>query len=711
MKYKSFRGNKGNNRIVRNSSILALIIVLFLSFNAGCKVQTEQKNTEILWDHYGVPHIYAKNPAEMYYAFGKAQMNSHATLILRLYAQARGKAASYLGRDYLESDKLINLFRINDLAEESYQRQAPEYKSYIDAFVKGINDYISENPESVPEEYRKILPVTPPDVLAHTLRVLCIEFLAMEDIGAVKRLTEPGSNAFAVSPSRSASGKAMLVTNPHLPWSDFFTWYEAHLNTTDINLYGVALVGMPSMTIAFNEFLGWTHTVNTIDASDRYELDVKDKGYVLDNKIVPFVTREVTIDVLEKDGSMKPEEFEFKYSEHGPVVGEKGNKAWAVRIAGLNNTSIIEQYHRMGKARNLAEFESALKMLQNPMFNVIYADRDGNIMYLFNGNVPVRKSGDFSFWRGTVDGTRSDLIWKEYHNYESLPKVLNPPSGFLQNCNDPPWTCTYPIVLNPSDYPAYMSPKGMGLRPQRAVNLIKKYDKLSFENLTDIKLNTGIEAADRFLDDLLKAAEKSSDQNVKNAVSVLKSWDRKAETGSRGAMLFAEWWDHVDRNMFETQWSLDQPVTTPRGLKDPEKAVELLAQAAERTIKKFGALDVPFGDIFRLRDKDHDYPSNGGSEHYGILRAIYYAGDTDGKMRAVAGDTYYAVTEFGKKVHSMVLLSYGNASQPGNKHKGDQFEMMSEKKMRPALFYREDVEKNIEKKELVCSGDLTRNDK
>lgn len=203
----------------------------------------------------------------------------------------------------------------------------------------------------------------------------------------------------------------------------------------------------------------------------------------------------------------------------------------------------------------------------------------------------------------------------------------------------------------------------------------------------------------RFLDDLLKAAEISSDKTVKEAVDILKGWDRKAESESKGALLFAEWWDQVNRSLFEFPWNPDEPVTTPRGFKDPVKAVEMLAKAADNIKRRYGSLDIPLGDVFRLRHNGYDYPSNGGPEHYGILRAMYYADDPDGKKHAVAGDTYFAVTEFGKKVHSMVLLSYGNSSQPGNKHAGDQLKMMSEKKMRPALFYREDVEKNIDKRE------------
>ena len=94
-------------------------------------------------------------------------------------------------------------------------------------------------------------------------------------------------------------------------------------------------------------------------------------------------------------------------------------------------------------------------------------------------------------------------------------------------------------------------------------------------------------------------------------------------------------------------------------------------------------------------------PSNGGPEYFGMLRAMYYTPDSDGKMKAVAGDTYYAVTEFGEKVNARAVLSYGNATQPGNKHAGDQLDLMSEKKMRPVLFYREDVLRHVEKNETV----------
>lgn len=681
-----------------NSLIKSLIFILLVSAGAACKKSIPN---EILWDNYGVPHIYASDATQMYYEFGRAQMTSHADLILKLYSQARGTSASYFGESGLESDRLMKLFRLDSLADAAYSKQNPAFRKYIDAFVMGINDYASENSGTINEQCRKILPVTSRDIMAHTLRVICIEFLGMDEISAVKRLTEPGSNAIAIGPSRSASGNAMLMSNPHLPWSGFFIWYEAHLNTEDFNLYGVSLVGMPTLTIAFNENLGWTHTVNPIDGADRYELETEGDSYILDNKKVPFQKREISVQVLQNDGSLKTETSSCRYSLHGPVVGEKGNKAWAVRLAGLENAGIFEQYHRMGMAGNLNEFESAVRMMQNPMFNIIYADRDGHIYYLYNGNLPSRSRGDYSFWRGTVPGTESDLIWKEYLPFDSLPKLVDPPSGFLQNCNDPPWICTFPALLNPDDYPGYVAPKGMGLRPQRAVNLILGDSSITSDELIDIKLNTGLESADRYLDELLSYAEKSSEKKVSEAVRILKDWDRKSDTGSRGTLLFAGWWELARPVLGKTPWDPEHPVSTPCGIRDTGKAVALLADAYDNAIKKYGSADAATGDIFRMRINGHDVPSNGGPEYFGMLRAMYYAPDSDGKMKAVAGDTYYAVTEFGEKVKASAVLSYGNATQPGNKHAGDQLELMSEKNMRPVLFYREDVLKHVERNEKV----------
>jgi acyl-homoserine-lactone acylase len=688
--------------VIKRVLIIAFLLPAFI-------VHAQTSKTEILWDTYGVPHIYGKSTEEMYYAFGWSQMHSHANLILQLYGQARGRAAEYWGKDYINSDKKMLLFDLPEGARKNYAVQKGEYKGYLDAFVKGLNGYAKAHPDDIGKEFQQVLPVTVQDVLAHVTRIVCLEFLARNDIANSIELIKPGSNSIAIGPSKSTSKNALLVSNPHLPWEDFFTFYEAHLNAPGFNAYGVSNVGFPALSIAFNQTLGWTHTVNTIDASDRYELTLKEDGYLLDGATTPFEKKSVTIKIRQDDGTLKEENITFKYSKHGPVVGEKGGKAYAIRIAGMQNAFMAAQYHDMAKAKSFAEFEAAVKMLQNPMSNVLYADKGGNIMYLFGGNVPVRTEGDFAFWNGTIDGTASKYIWNKTHPYQDLPKLVNPATGFVQNANDPPWTSTYPTALDPRKYPAYMSPTGTGgLRMQRAINMIKDDTSISFDELVGYKLNTEMEAAHRFLDDLLAAIKEYPDSIAVKAAIVLEAWDKSTNADSKGAVLFEQWFDKLRGDMYATPWSLAAPVTTPDGLKDPKKAVELLVQAANEVIGRYGSLDVAYGDVNRFRVNNIDYPGNGGHAWLGVYRTMYFTADKDKKNRAYHGDTYVAITEFGTKVSASVLLSYGNSSQPGSGHAGDQLQLLSQKKLRPALLEKGDVLKNLEKKEMLTISALNR---
>ncbi len=672
-----------------------------LLFFVCLQLAAQNERTEILWDHYGVPHIYAKTNQEMYYAFGWAQMNNHANLLLKIYGQARGRAAEYWGADYLTSDKQVLLYDLPTKAEAMYAKQPAEYKSYIDAFVKGINDYSKKYPGAIDNDMKVVLPLKGADVLANISRTV-YRFLTANERAATEKLFQPGSNAIAIGASRSASGNAMLVINPHLPWKpDFTLLFEADLNSPTLHSYGTTFVGMPLLFIAFNDNLGWTHTVNTLDASDRYELTMRENGYLLDGAIVPFDKKITAIKIKQAGGTMKEETMEIKISKHGPVIGEKNNKAYAVRVAGLDNDKIFEEYHKMMSAKNFSEFESALKMMQIPMFNVIYADKDGNIFYLFNGNLPKRPEGDFPFWRGTIDGTRSNLIWQETLGYDALPKVFNPPAGFLQNANDPPWLCTYPPVLDPRKFPSYIAPLGMPFRPQRAVNMIRNDSSISFDELVGYKLNTGVETAERFLDDLLAAVDKYPDTNASRAAAILKAWDRKTDAGSKGAVLFSTWFEKITPAMYAVRLDPRSPLSTPDGLKDEEQAVALLIDATKETEKKYGSANIAWGDVYRLRLNGMDLPASGGWQQQGVFMSLNYTEDQDHKYSAEGGETFIAVTEFGKKPKAEVLLCYGNATRPGSKHGSDQLKLFSEKKLRRALFTKKDVLNDLEKREIL----------
>jgi acyl-homoserine-lactone acylase len=662
-------------------------------------VSAQKGGNEILWDNYGVPHIYAASPGKMYYAFGWAQMHNHADLLLRLYGQARGRAAEYWGATFLASDEQVQLFQVPELARQAYIRQDRLFGPLLDSFANGINAFAAAHPEAISPENRQVLPVMPEDVLAHGIRVVYLRFIAGTELGMVSRTSKAGSNACAIAPSRSASRHALLLANPHLPWGDLFTFFEAHLRAPGFNAYGAAVIGMPVLNIAFNDHLGWTLTVNPIDACDRFELKVQGDSYLLDSALHPFEKRRLALKVKQADGSVSLHTVDFYYALHGPVVERKGERAYAMRIAGLQNAGLWYQWHKMAAATEWRGFEAALKMMQLPMFNVIYADNKGNILYKFAGNVPRRREGDWKFWNGVVDGAESKYIWQETLSYGELPEVFNPATGFVQNANDPPWGCTYPALLDPRQFPTYLSSQGMDLRSQRAVRLIRKDSLVTPDGLAGDKLNTGMEAADRFLNDLLEAVNQYPDSLALQAAGVLKKWDRSCNAESRGAVLFARWFDKLTPAMLATPWSPEHSLETPSGLKDPRQAASLLSQAAGETIRDFGSLDVAWGSVYRFRANKKDYPANGGPGKYGVYRTIYFAPDTDGKYKAVAGDSYVAVTEFGRKVSARVLLSYGNASQPGSKHAGDQLELLTRGQLRSAWLEEKEILDHLEEKE------------
>jgi acyl-homoserine-lactone acylase len=226
-------------------------------------------------------------------------------------------------------------------------------------------------------------------------------------------------------------------------------WYESHLVGPDVNAYGANILGMPFQIMGFNDHIGWTDTVNTMDGADLFELSLVEEGYAWDGGVQDFVKTTVVIKVKEEDGTLAEETVEIKRSVHGPVISEKGDKAIAIRIAGLDQPHMIEQLWQIKKAKNLQEFETAISRLQVPLLNFLYADREGHIMYLFGGRTPKRSEGDWEHWSGVVPGDSSDWLWMETLTYQELPKVIDPPSGWLQNANDPPWYCTLVLHLSP----------------------------------------------------------------------------------------------------------------------------------------------------------------------------------------------------------------------------------------------------------------------
>jgi acyl-homoserine-lactone acylase len=688
---------------VKRSLALICAFAIISTPAIGQQPYSPRSGTEILWDTYGVPHVFARDSRSMFYAFGWAQMQSHGDLVLRLYGQARGRAAEYWGAEHLDSDRWARVNGIPERGERWYRQTRPQYRGFIDAFVAGVNAYALQHPDKLSEAARVVLPVRAADVLAHINRVMQYTFIANPRTVEAGEAFLRGSNGWAIGPRRSATGNALLLANPHLPWGDLYTFYEAQLNSSDVEIYGAALVGMPMINIGFNERIGWTHTVNTFDGADLYELTLGGDGYRWDGAIRPFEQARELIQVREGD-RLRTDTLTILRSVHGPVIARSGNRAIALRVVGNDQPHLLEQYWEMSRAGNLAEFEDALRQMQLGMFTVLYADRDGRILHLFNGRVPVRSRGDWAFWNRPVAGDTSALLWTRTHPYGDLPRVIDPESGWLQNANDPPWSTTIPAALDAGRFPAYFAPRSPpSFRPQHSLRMLMADSSITFEELIGYKHSTRLELADRITDELIAAARVHGSARARQAADVLQRWDRSANAESRGAVLFEAFYRGTTRrrwpgnSLFAVRWNESRPLSTPDGLSDAEQAVAVLDEAAAQVTEAWGALDVRWGDVYRLRRDRLDLPANGAGGELGAFRVLGFE-RTGGTFNAVSGDSYVAAIEFSRPVRAMTLLSYGNASQPGSPHRTDQLPLFARQQLRPAWLRRDEIMRHLEER-------------
>jgi acyl-homoserine-lactone acylase len=670
-------------------------------------IVTPTKN-EILWDTYGVPHIYGKDTAAVFYGYGWAQSQSHANTILRLYGEARGRGAEYFGPEYEETTTWLLANGVPDRAKLWYKQQTPAFRANLDAFAKGINAYAAAHPEAIAADVKQVLPVTGVDVVAHAHRLMNFIYVASPGKtigeGDPPEIADQGSNSWAVSPSKTANGNALLLQNPHLPWgTGYFIYYEAHLTGPGFEIYGATQVGLPIVRFAFNQQMGITNTVNSMVGATNYKLTLKDGGYLFDGKVLPFKTQTSTYKVRQANGSLVEKPLKIRSTVHGPVFDRKDGSTVAVRVAGLDRPKMLEQYFDMVTAPNFKAYETAMKRLQVPTFNITYADRDGHIDYAFNGVAPRRSEGDINFWSGLVPGDTSRYLWTDTHPFEDLPRVTDPVGGFVQNTNDPPWVASWPVTLKPDDFPKYLAPRTPeSFRAQSSIRMMAENDALTLERFKDLKLSTHALMADRVLPDLIPAALKDKDPQVQSAARLLASWDRSFTADVRAGLLFEEWAKLFAGPTFAGQagyaipWSQDRPTSTPYGIKDTAAAVEQLRTAIANTKKKYGAVDRRFGDASRFILDGVDVPGTGGFGNLGAFRVITWSDpDAKGIRTPTHGETWVAMIEFSTPVKAYGLMSYGNSRQPGTAHYSDQLGMLSRDEFRELWLRREQVEAHV----------------
>lgn len=642
-----------------------LITILFLTFLAGCAekfnsadyLQLNKKYDVVIErDHLGVPHVMGERDVDAAFGFAYAQAEDNWQIIHDSVSFYRGTNATENGRDAAIIDFLIKWLGIWDTIETDYNTQlsAPT-RAYIEAFADGINYYAALHPE---QSNRNIFPINGKDIVAgYMLRHLLFygfdgvltEIYAEErqrsisqgpnteaakgiqSHGVIFNDLPIGSNAFSVSPHFSTDGATRLAINSHQPTTGPVAWYEAHIQSNEgLNIMGGLFPSSVTIGVGFTENLGWGATVNKPDLVDVYVLDIDPNDpmrYRLDGEWKTLEARDIDVDVKVFGFINWTSTQEGLRSVHGPVL-RTDHGTYAIRYAGMNELRQVEQWLAMNKAQTLEDWRNALRMQAFASFNFVYADREGNSMFVHNSLTPKRVAG--YDWTQYLPGDDSSLIWDSYMAFDDLPQVINPKSGYLHSANQSPFHVTAegdnPIKANYRVEDGF--PTRMTNRADRGLELFAELGPISEQEFYAIKHDKSFSANSRsmrFINKLIALDLGTAKPLYQDAQRVIAQWDRNTNIENRGAALSS--------CAIGSEWLAEQ-----KGLPEPDAMAELI-RCADLLIAKTGRLDPLWGDVSRHVRGDLNLPVGGGPD---TLRAIYGLGmEEDGFLTNVAGDGLY----------------------------------------------------------------------
>ena len=716
------------------SSILGMLAAL-VSLTSACYPAPSPPSADVLArqvtirrDTFGVPHILARSEEAAAYGFGYAQAEDHGLEIVRRMIRARGEGAKYFGEAALADDLQMAQFDNAAEARRGLAALSPSFRRIVESYVAGLNAYLEQHRAALPEWAGVI---TAADVLANSragaVTALAGSALQQQLRSAPPDLTgmqhepayrddSPGSNAFALGGMRTTSGKPILLGNPHLSWSSLY--WEAHVRVPGrIDFYGSTLVGIPVLRAGFNDRLGFVTTNNAPDLDVVYALTPdpdRDDHYRFDGRSIPLGRRDVTIQVRASDGTMRQESRVFWTTPIGPVVSRTADRIFAVKSTRLQAHRYFEGFYTLSKARTLDEWLAAMRLNLVPTSNFTYADAAGNILYQWNGQVPLRVDRQRQYTGAVPAASRRD-IWSRLHRFDDYPRLLNPPGGYVQNANNPPAFASAHDRIDMSEFPAYFERGPLGLRPQLALELLETQAKFSVDDVIRLKFDTRMMLASRVrqpLIDTVRAAADAPDE-ARAGMTALEQWDGRVSAGSRGAVLFQRFWDGYSRRVqppFATAWSESDPMRTPSGLANPAIAIQELAAAVRDTRAAFGSESIAWGDANRFRVGAVDLPGEGASGTYGCFRVLRFdavpavtasprlAGNIEpGRPLVGFGDAWVLLVDFAPPVTGWSVLAYGQTTDLTSPHSRDQIGIFARSALRRAWYTEAEIMSNLER--------------
>ena len=662
------------------------------------------RTVTIYRDKYGVPHVFGRTDASTAFGFAYAQAEDNFWRVEENFIHALGRASELYGEKSLEEDRLNHALEIPRLAQEEYARLDRQMRSLCDAFAAGFNYYIARHPEARPRLLTKIEPW-------YTLAFIRYNYYqngfardrAFRDTQLQTAENEndlrahTGSNGWVVGPSKSASGHALLFINPHLPFFGSGQVYEGHVHSDEgWNFTGYTRFGFPLPYVGHNENGGWVSTDNAADLTDVYAETFADPArplaYKYGNGYRLAVERVEEIRVKTTAG-LETRRFTMRKTHHGPILAARDGKSLAIRMAKFESDGWLREWYDMTRANSLAALKQAIAPLNMLFGNVMYADRQGNTWYLYNGAVP-RRDSRFD-WTKPVDGSDPATEWQGYHTMAELPQLTNPKTGWMQNCNTTPFLLTSDGNPDPKQFPKYMVQEGDNPRGAISREILSGKAGFTFEDLRHLAFDSRVMSAGKRLPALLAALKGSNsggDTKLREVQEELARWDHRSTNDSVAMTLFSLWHDRVSRERTPT----------------PERQLADLADVVTTLERDFGTWKVAWGELSRLQrideskqqefdDSRTSLPVRGVNGNDGAVFTVYAAPMPRQKRRyGVAGGSYISVVEFGPQVRALSIHTFGASGDPKSRHYMDQAALYARGEFKPAWLTLKDIRANLE---------------
>ena len=696
--------------------------------NTVTRWEETAKRVNIIRDKWGIPHIYGKSDADCVFGLMYAQCEDDFQRVEMNYITMLGRTSEVNGENAIYEDLLVRMVIDSAESVKDFEASPDWMKKLLNAFADGINYFLYKNPKVKPallKEFKPWYPLTYTDGSISAIQTSDLtandikKFYAglSTDLAALPKKDPEkliGSNGFAIAPSRSVSGNAMLYINPHVT---FYFRPEVHMVSEEgLNAYGAVTWGQFFVYQGFNEHCGWMHTSSEADVADLYEETVEKKGeqlfYLHDNQQKPVTIQATTIAYKLANGAMGKKDFKIYKTHHGPVMALQNDKWISMQSNNRSLNGLIQSWSRT-KAKTFAEFKSIMDLRSNISNNTVYADDQGNIAY-WHGNFMPKRDPNLD-WSGVQDGTTTATDWKGLHAVEETVHLYNPAIGWLQNCNATPFTVAGNGSILKKKYPTYMAPDPENFRGINAVRVLNIKTKYDINGLIAAGYDTYLSAMDILIPSLISASRTTIANDIKDdinkAIAILSAWDKRSAAHSVATTIAIHWAERIVPMAMRGKTGLiNSPLELPRALKEMPDATKIgvLQDVLKKLKTDFGTWEVAWGEINRFQrinntlkptydDNQPSIPSPFASSAWGSLPSYNSRAYANTKKRyGYGGNSFVCAVEFGKKIKARSLLAGGESGDPQSKHFKDQAEMYTKGLFKDVLFYKEDILKNAE---------------